>query len=112
MEEVFNLLFHFDLTHKEIYSFCAQAFGLGMVTKVVRYNHRTFVLRVAHADFKIHGRGGTYCKGIGQGGPVKLDSMWQHRLTRPLHVQHNVQHKIHLTLFQEGFNVEPRRIFG
>ena len=22
------------------------------------------------------------------GGPVKLDSMWQHRLTRPLHVQH------------------------
>ena len=23
-----------------------------------------------------------------QGGPVKLDSMWQHRLTRPLHVQH------------------------
>ena len=22
------------------------------------------------------------------GGPAKLDSMWQHRLTRPLHVQH------------------------
>ena len=22
------------------------------------------------------------------GGAVKLDSMWQHRLTRPLHVQH------------------------
>ena len=21
-----------------------------------------------------------------QGGPVKLDSMWQHQLTRPLHV--------------------------
>ena len=25
---------------------------------------------------------------FGGGGPVKLDSMWQHRLTRPLHVQH------------------------
>ena len=24
----------------------------------------------------------------GGGGAVKLDSMWQHRLTRPLHVQH------------------------
>ena len=23
-----------------------------------------------------------------RGGAVKLDSMWQHRLTRPLHVQH------------------------
>ena len=51
-------------------------------------------------------------------GPVKLDSMWQHRrlITRPLYVQHAyyriITNKIHLTLFQEGLNVEPRRIFG
>ena len=51
-----------------------------------------------------------------QGGPVKLDSMWQHRLTRPLHVQHTYYRIIFkqnpLTLFQEGCKVAPRRIFG
>ena len=49
-------------------------------------------------------------------GAVKLDSMWQHRLTQPLHVQHTyyriIYKQIHLTLFQEGFNVEPQWIFG
>ena len=41
---------------------------------------------------------------------VKVDSMWQHRLTRPLHVpgMYSIRitvyfvNKIHLTLFQEG----------
>ena len=27
-------------------------------------------------------RGGKYATGYAPGGPVKLDSMWQHRLTR------------------------------
>ena len=67
-------------------------------------------------------RGRTSVWFYAQGGPVKLDSMWQYRLTRPLHVQPlysirisiTVQftNEIHLTLFQEGCKVAPRRIFG
>ena len=42
-----------------------------------------------------------------QGGPVKLDSMWQHRLTRPLHVQHTYYCKIYK---QNPFNIISRGV--
>ena len=55
-----------------------------------------------------------------QGGPVKVDSMWQHRLTRlvrdrymySIRITVQFSNKIHLTLFQERCKVAPRRIFG
>ena len=42
-----------------------------------------------------------------QGGPVKLDSMWQHRLTRPLHVQHTYYRII---FKQNPFNIISRGV--
>ena len=42
-----------------------------------------------------------------RGGPVKLDSMWQHRLTRPLHVQHTYYRII---FKQNPFNIISRGI--
>ena len=42
-----------------------------------------------------------------QGGPVKLDSMWQHRLTRPLHVQHTYYRII---FKQNLFNIISRGV--
>ena len=44
-----------------------------------------------------------------QGGPVKLDSMWQHRLTRPLHLQHMYYRKI---FKQNPFNIISRGVQG
>ena len=41
------------------------------------------------------------------GGPVKLDSMWQHRLTRPLHVQHTYYCIIYK---QNPFNIISRGV--
>ena len=41
------------------------------------------------------------------GGPVKLDSMWQHRLTRPLHVQHTYYRII---FKQNPFNIISRGV--
>ena len=41
------------------------------------------------------------------GGPVKLDSMWQHRLTRPLHVQHTYYRIIYK---QNPFNIISRGV--
>ena len=41
------------------------------------------------------------------GGPVKLDSMWQHRLTRPLHVQHTYYRMI---FKQNPFNIISRGV--
>ena len=41
------------------------------------------------------------------GGPVKLDSMWQHRLTRPLHVQHTFYRII---FKQNPFNIISRGV--
>ena len=38
----------------------------------------------------------------GGGGAVQLDSMWQHRLTRPLHVQHTYYRIIYK---QNPFNI-------
>ena len=43
----------------------------------------------------------------GSGGPVKLDSMWQHRLTRPLHVQHTYYRII---FEQNPFNIISRGV--
>ena len=43
------------------------------------------------------------------GGPVKLDSMWQHRLTRPLHVQHTYYRII---FKQNPFNIISRGVQG
>ena len=47
------------------------------------------------------------------GGPVKLDSMWQHRLTRlvprPLHVQHTYYRII---FKQNPFNIISREVQG
>ena len=45
------------------------------------------------------------CKETGR--PVKLDSMWQHRLTRPLHVQHTYYRIIYK---QNPFNVISRGV--
>ena len=44
-----------------------------------------------------------------QGGPVKLDSMWQHRLTRPLHVQ-RTYYRIIFKL--NPFNIISRGVQG
>ena len=41
------------------------------------------------------------------GGPVKLDSIWQHRLTRPLHVQHMYYRIIYK---QNPFNIISRGV--
>ena len=41
------------------------------------------------------------------GGPVKLDSMWQHRLTRPLHVQHTYYRIIYK---ENPFNIISRGV--
>ena len=43
------------------------------------------------------------------GGPVKLDSMWQHRLARPLHVQHTYYRII---FKQNPFNIISRGVQG
>ena len=43
------------------------------------------------------------------GGAVKLDSMWQHRLTRPLHVQHTYYRII---FKQNPFNIISRGVQG
>ena len=43
------------------------------------------------------------------GGAVKLDSMWQHRLTRPLHVQHTYYRII---FKQNSFNIISRGVQG
>ena len=45
----------------------------------------------------------------GGGGAVKLDSMWQHRLTRPLHVQHTYYRII---FKQNPFNIISRGVQG
>ena len=42
-------------------------------------------------------------------GAVKLDSMWQHRLTRPLHVQHTYYRII---FNQNPFNIISRGVQG
>ena len=42
-----------------------------------------------------------------QGGPVRLDSMWQHRLTRPFHVQHTYYSVIYK---QNPFNIISRGV--
>ena len=44
---------------------------------------------------------------ISTGGPVKLDPMWQHRLTRPLHVQHTYYRIIYE---QNPFNIISRGV--
>ena len=44
-----------------------------------------------------------------RGGPVKLDSMWQHRLTRPLHVKHTYYRIIYK---QNPFNIISRGVQG
>ena len=43
------------------------------------------------------------------GGAGKADSMWQHRLTRPLHVQHTYYRII---FKQNPFNIISRRVQG
>ena len=47
------------------------------------------------------------CSGGGGAGAVKLDSMWQHRLTRPLHVQHTFYCIIYK---QNPFNIISRGV--
>ena len=44
---------------------------------------------------------------MSRGGPVKLDSMWQHRLTRPLHVPHTYYCIIYK---QNPFNIISRGV--
>ena len=56
--------------------------------------------------FKIEGASGQEIL-YGGGGAVKLDSMWQHRLTRPLHVQHTYYHIIYK---QNPFNIISRGV--
>ena len=53
--------------------------------------------------------GAPNAKRVYQGGPVKLDSMWQHRLTRPLHVQHTYYRII---FKQNPFNIISRGVQG
>ena len=60
------------------------------------------------AQIKQHNRYSSIINNF-QGGPVKLDSMWQHRLTRPLHVQHTYYRII---FKQNPFNIISRGVQG
>ena len=54
--------------------------------------------------------GGVLFLGVSTGGgAVKLDSMWQHRLTRPLHVQHT---NYRIIFKQNPFNIISRGVQG
>ena len=57
----------------------------------------------------MHSGGATEGMVTFRGGPVKLDSMWQHRLTRPLHVQHTYYRII---FKQNPFNIISRGVQG
>ena len=90
----------------------AMLVGLHFLASFMMFSPRLVaIFKLQPKSYRPHyqnSEGGMIVK-LTSGGSVKLDSMWQHRLTRPLHVQHTYYRII---FKQNPFNIISRGVQG